>query len=146
MANVFPTRPARLDFGGKGFDAPSIDPLRKGSTFRRRIETENYDLTGHEIRMSVKDAYGATPEIFFSTAETDPTEPRIEIDPDDGQWFELAMPADKTALLDAGDADCIPRRKKYNYDLEIVTPAPDNKVFAFLEGEFWIVDELTTES
>ena len=146
MANVFPTRPARLDFGGKGFDAPSVDPLRKGSTFRRRIVTEDYDLTGHEIRMSVKEGYGETPEIFFSTTETDPTEPRIEIDIDAGGFFDLAMPADKTALVDAGTGGCFPRRKKYLYDLEIVTPAPDNKVFAFLEGEFWVVDELTTES
>jgi hypothetical protein len=146
MANVFPTSPARLDFGGKGFNAPSVDPLRKGSTFRRRIVTPDYDLTGHEIRASVKEAYGQAPEVFFSTTETDVNEPRIEIDPQDGGWFEFAMPAAKTALLDAGTGDCFPRRKKYVYDLEIVTPAPDNKVFAFLEGEFWIVDELTTES
>jgi len=143
MANVYPTRPSRLDFGGKGFDAPSINPLRKGSTFARRVEVQNLDLTGLEIRMSVKEDYSQTPEIFFSTENTAP-DGVILIDPDKGEWFELQLSAAETATLDAGDGSCHPRQKRYKYDLELVTP--EGEVYAFLEGQFWIVDEITTES
>lgn len=143
MSNVYPTRPARLDFGGKGYNSPSIDPLYKGSTFQRRIQVENLDLTGLEIRMSVKENYGDAPEIFFSTENDTATEPHIIIDPDSGAYFELRMGADLTANVDAGTGDCWPRKKKYNYDLELVD---GTDVYMFLQGEFWVIDELTTES
>jgi hypothetical protein len=143
MANVYPTKPSRLDFGGKGFDAPSVHPLRKGSTFARRVQVEGLDLTGLEIRMAVKEDYSQTPEIFFSTENTAP-DGVIIIDPDVGEWFELQLDADETALLDAGGGNCQPRQKKYKYDLELVTP--QGEVYAFLEGQFYIVDEITTES
>jgi hypothetical protein len=143
MANSYPTRPARLDFGGKGYNSPSIDPLYKGSTFQRRIQVENLDLTGLEIRMSVKENYGDAPEIFFSTENNPATEAYIAIDPDGATWFELRMSADLTAAVDAGTGDCWPRKKKYRYDLELVD---GSSVYMFLQGEFWVVDELTTES
>lgn len=143
MANVYPTRPAKLDFGGKGFNSPTIDPLRKGSTFSRRIQVENLDLTELEIRMAVKEDYSQTPEIFFSTENTAPNGV-ILIDPDKGEWFELQLSAAETATLDAGDGSCQPRQKLYKYDLELVTP--QGEVYAFLEGRFSIVDEITTES
>lgn len=142
MANVYPTRPARLDFGGNGYNNPVVDPLRKGSTFRRRVQVENLDLTGLTIRASVKEDYGQTAEIFFSTANTAPN-PTIEIDPENGAWFELVVPASATASLDAGTDGCWPRQKKYIYDLELVD---GSDVYVFLQGEFWIVDEITTES
>lgn len=142
MANVYPTRPARLDFGGKGYNSTSIDPMLVGSTFVRRIQVENLDLTDLEIRMSVKTDYGVTPEIFFETGAAT-TGAHIVIDPDDGAWFELRMPASATADVDAGSDDCWPRRKKYVYDLELVD---GTDVYRFLQGEFWVVDELTTES
>jgi len=142
MANVYPTRPARLDFGGKGYNNPSVDPLRKGSTFRRRIQVENLDLTGLTIRMAVKETYGEVAEIFFSTGNTAPN-PTIEIDAENGAYFDLVMPASATASVDAGTGDCWPREKKYLYDLELVD---GSDVYVFLQGEFWVVDELTTES
>ena len=142
MANSYPTRPARVDFGGSGYNNPVVDALYKGSTFRRRIQVENLDLTGLEIRMSVKETYGATPEIFFSTENTAPAA-TIEIDPENGAWFELVMPASATAALDAGTGDCWPRKKKYIYDLELVD---GSDVYIFINGEFWIIDEITTES
>ena len=142
MANVYPTRPARLDFGGNGARGPSIDPLRKGSTFRRRVQVENLDLTGLEIRMSVKEDYEDTAELFFSTENTAPN-PTIEIDGVDGAYFDLLMPASETANVDAGAEDVWPRRKRYVYDLELVD---GTEVYAFLYGEFWVVDEITIES
>lgn len=142
MANVYPTRPAKLDFGGKGYNSPSIDPMLVGSTFARRIQVENLDLTDLEIRMSVKTGYGEVPEISFSTENATSTA-HIAIDPDDGAWFELRMPASETENVDAGSGDCFPRKKKYVYDLELVDGA---EVYRFLQGEFWVVDELTTES
>jgi len=142
MANVYPTRPAKLDFGGKGYNSPSIDPLLVGSTFTRRIQVENLDLTGLTIRMSVKTDYGVAPEINFSTANATSTA-HIVIDPDDGAWFELRMPASATTAVDAGSGDCFPRKKKYVYDLELVD---GTEVYRFLQGEFWVIDELTTES
>ena len=143
MANSYPTRPARLDFGGKGYNSPSIDPLYKGYTFQRRIQVENLDLDGLEIRMSVKETYGSTAEIFFSTENDTATEPYIIIDPDGGKYFELRMGADLTDDVDAGTGDCWPRKKKYRYDLELVD---GTDVYRFLQGEFWVIDELTTES
>ena len=142
MANVYPTRPAQLDFGGKGYNSPTIDPLLVGSTFTRRIQVENLDLTGLTIRMSVKTDYGVAPEIAFSTANATSTA-HIVIDSEAGAWFELRMPASATASVDAGTADCWPRQKKYLYDLELVD---GDEVYRFLQGEFWVVDELTTES
>ena len=141
MSNTYPTRPARLDFGGKGYNSPSIDPLYKGSTFQRRVQVENLDLTGLEIRMAVKEDYGSTAEIFFST-ENNTNEPHIIIDPDDGGYFELRMDASLTAAVDAGTGDCWPRKKKYRYDLELVD---GTGVYKFLEGEFYVIEELTTE-
>jgi len=142
MANVYPTRPAKLDFGGKGYNSPTIDPMLVGSTFARRIQVENLDLTGLTIRMSVKTGYGESPVISFSTANNQ-SQPHIAIDPDSGAWFELRMPASETANVDAGTGDCFPRKKKYVYDLELVD---GTEVYRFLQGEFWVIDELTTES
>ena len=136
MANIYPTRPARLDFGGKGYNSPSIDPLYKGSTFTRRIQVENLDLTGLQIRMSVKEDYGSTAEIFFSTQNATNLA-HIVIDPDKAEWFELRMSATLTAAVDAGTGDCWPRKKKYNYDLELVD---GTEVYRFLEGEFWAIE------
>lgn len=142
MANAYPTRPARLDFGGNGARGPSIDPLRRGSTFRRQIQVENLDLTGLGVRMSVKEDYEDDAVLFFSTGNTAPN-PTITIDPIAGTWMLLEMPATATAVVDAGLEDVWPRRKRYVYDLELVD---GDEVYAFLYGEFWVVDEITTES
>lgn len=97
--------------------------------------------------MAVKDTYGSIPEIFFDSTEVDTANPRITVEPavnDIPAKITLISPAAYNAGLDAGTSDCIPRKRRYWYDMELITPGGD--VFAFLEGEFWIVDELTTES
>ena len=138
--SLYPTKPARLDFGGSGVDVPSIDPLRKGSTFIRKLEISGLDLSTLELRMSVKEGYGKPAIIFFSTQETDPNEPRIIVT---NNFIEFEIPAALTETYDAGSANCIPRKKKYLYDLEGIDL--NGVVFALLEGQFWIVDEITTE-
>ena len=143
----YPTAPSRLDVGGSGHQAPTLDPLRKGSTFMRALEIEGIDLTGHEARMSVKESYESVPEIFFSSTEVNTAKPRMTVEPADNNTparITLISPAAFNETLDGGDSNCIPRRKKYWYDMELITP--NGEVFAFLEGEFWILDELTTES
>lgn len=141
--NAYPTRPQRLDFAEDSFN-PAVDPVRKGSTFIRTINVEGIDLTGHEIQMSVKESYTSDPILFFDSAETDIEKERIEITVyDDFSTIQLIIPHTVTELLDAGDGQCKPRRKKYHYDMETVTPSLE--VYAILEGDFFIVDELTTE-
>jgi hypothetical protein len=113
----------------------------------RTLEIEGIDLTGHEVRMSVKDTYGSVPEIFFDSTEVNPANPRITVEPAVGDIpdrITLISPAAHNAGLDAGTGECIPRKKKYWYDMELITPT--GEIYSFLEGEFWIVDELTTES
>ena len=142
--SAYPTRPAELNFGGDSFNAPSLDPLRKGSTFIRDLEITGIDLTGHSARMSVKEDYNSNPVIFFSSLEVNPAQPRIDNDLGNNS-LSLIAPASFTETIPLKkDKGCIPSRNKFRYDLEIVTP--DNEVYAILEGEFWIVAELTTES
>lgn len=142
--SAYPTRPAELNFGGDSFNAPSLDPLRKGSTFIRDLEITGIDLTGHSARMSVKEDYDSAPIIFFSSSEINPAQPRIEIDLEINRLSLIAPATFTSTLVMKKDKGCVPTRNKYRYDLELITP--ENEVYAILEGEFWIVAELTTES
>lgn len=148
MSNIYPTRPQRLDFAGESSFEFSLNPCRKGSTFVRILQILELDLTDHRIRMSVKEGYEENRILFFDSDETDTNEPRIElevVDPEEKiNNVVLRIPASVTETLDAGDSDCWPRRKRYVYDMEIVTP--EGEVYAILEGEFHVVDEVTIEA
>lgn len=146
MSNVYPTKPERLDFTNNDSQYPSIDALRKGSTFSRILTVDDLDLTDHELRMSVKETYDSTAILVLESTELSSTQPRITIEVTDGtSVIDLIVPSSVTETLDAGSStNCIPRQKRYWYDMEIITPS--NEVYAFLEGEFFIVDELTTET
>lgn len=143
--NAYPTKPQTLDFALDSFNS-FVDPLRKGSTFKRTLVLEDFDLTGHRLRMSVRETYSSPLVLFFDSDETLTTKERIEIEiSDNNSIVDLIVPTAVSETLDVGsDTSCVPRRKIYKYDMEIVTPS--GEVYPFLEGSFHIIDEITTEA
>ena len=130
MSNVYPTRPGQLDFSNRqGRRAPQLNPMRQGDTFRRFITLEDFDLTGHDLRCSVREKPDdSAPILFMSTGNgmieiLEPTLFKFEVAPAISEPLEVGV---------------------YHYDVEIVTPAGD--VYTLFEGRWDVVREITKEA
>ena len=133
MSNIYPIAPGRLNFGGPAGQT-RLKPLRQGSTFRRPLSVPSIDLTGHQLRCSIRrDFEDRNPIVFLSTGNG-----RIQLNLPHGFVMELGPEITETIEAAPGLGE------RYVYDIELI--APNGDVHPLLEGELYVVAEVTKEA
>lgn len=134
--NRYPDEPGVLNIGGPDDCGVRLAPMRKGSTFRRRLNVDGLDLTGIGVRASVRRNYGDPAPVLFMSTDNGKITTGVE---NGMHYIEFNVMPATTETLEGKRGMGL----KHHWDLELVDGAD---VWPLLKGLWFITDEVTEES